>query len=145
MKKLVILSLVLLGVVFSASSQTIVGKWKTVDDETGKTKSVVEIYKARDGKYYGKINKLFLEPGTNQNPLCTECKGSKKNKPIIGMVIIRGLEKDDSKTWDDGTILDPESGKEYDCKITIKGKNLDVRGYIGFSLMGRSQTWLPYK
>lgn len=125
-------------------AQSIVGKWKTIDDETNKAKSVVEIYKGGDGKYYGKITKLFREPGEDQNPKCTECKGNKKNKPIIGMIIITGMEKDGDK-YDDGEILDPASGNVYDCKMWRDGKNLKVKGYLGFSFIGREQTWLPYK
>jgi len=78
---------------------------------------------------------------TKKDRQCTECEGSDKDKPILGMVIINGLEKD-GDTWEDGTILDPESGKVYKCYITLENKNkLKVRGYIGFSLLGRTQYW----
>jgi len=130
---------------FGAVAQDIVGLWKTIDDETGKAKSVVEIYKGGDGKYYGKITKLFREPGEEANPKCEECKGSKKNQPIIGMIIITGLQKSKTNLWNDGEILDPGNGSVYDCKMWIEGKNLQVRGFLGWSVIGRSQTWLPYK
>ncbi len=142
LKSVLALSLVLIfsGTVFG---QSIVGTWKTIDDETDKAKSVVKVYKGGDGKYYGKIEKLFREPGEDQNPKCTECSGRKKNKPIIGMIIITGMEKNGSK-YSGGKILDPSSGSVYSCKMWRDGKNLQVRGYMGFSLIGRSQTWLPY-
>ncbi|MBN2893809.1 MAG: DUF2147 domain-containing protein [Bacteroidales bacterium] len=138
-----ILGILLFGVLFSASAQ-IVGNWKTIDDETGKAKSVVEIYEGKDGKFYGKITKLFREPGEEQNPICDVCPGSKKDKPVIGMIIISGMEKTSSNMWKRGTILDPATGNVYDCKMWRDGKNLEVRGYLGISLVGRSQTWLPY-
>ncbi len=130
---------------FSASAQnknsggTIVGTWKTIDDETGKPRSLVQIYE-QNGKIYGKVIKLFREPNEEANPLCDECKGAKKDKPVLGMVIIEGLKKVGSE-WKDGTILDPEKGSVYDCKIWLDGKNLKVRGYIAF--LFRTQTWLP--
>ncbi len=134
------------GIIYLGTAQnTIVGQWKTIDDETGKAKSVVEIYQGKDGKYYGKINKLFVEPGEETNPICDECSGSKKNQPIIGMIIITGMEKTSSNMWKNGEILDPANGNVYDCKMWRDGKNLEVRGYMGLSMLGRSQTWLPYK
>lgn len=119
-------------------SQSVLGKWTTIDDNTGKEKSVVEIYQD-NGKVYGKVVQI-LEKG-KEDKLCDKCKGSKKDKPINGMVIINGLEKD-GDTWEDGTILDPETGKEYKCYITLENDNkLKVRGYIGISLLGRTQYW----
>jgi uncharacterized protein (DUF2147 family) len=113
------------------------GKWKTIDDETKQAKSIVEIYKKSDGKYYGKISQLLIKPA---NPNCTECKDDRKNKPILGMEIIRGLKKDGNE-FTGGTITDPKTGKTYKCTITKSGDNLNVRGYIGLSLIGRTQTW----
>ncbi len=126
------------------SSAQIIGKWKTIDDETGESKSVVEIYKGGNGKYFGKITKLFLDPGDDPNPLCEECEGHKKNKPIIGMIIITNMEKTDSNMWENGDILDPGNGEVYDCKMWIENGDLQVRGYLGWSVFGRSQTWLKY-
>lgn len=143
--KTLLLSTLLLVLNFLTKSQDIVGKWKTIDDETGKAKSVVEIYKGTDGLYYGKIIKLFPEPGEDPNPKCTKCSGNLYNKPIIGMVIINKMKKKGNNLWDDGTILDPGNGNTYDCKMWIEKGNLQVRGYLGFSIFGRSQTWLPYK
>ncbi len=148
MKALSKVLLIVAGVMFFAqlSAQDIVGLWKTIDDKTNKPKSVVKIYKyQKDGKYYGKIVKLFKEPGEDPNPKCDKCRGSKHNKPIIGMVILSGLEKVGPNEWDHGRILDPESGNVYDVKMWIEDGKLHVRGYMGWSLIGRSQVWLPYK
>jgi uncharacterized protein (DUF2147 family) len=140
-----VFAVLLLGMVIGAKAQNIVGKWKTIDDETHKPKSIVQIYKGGDGKYYGKIDKLFRDPGEDPDPICDKCHGSKHNKKIRGMIIITGLEKKDRNLWDDGKILDPHNGKVYDCKMWIENGKLQVRGYLGWSLIGRSQTWLPYK
>ena len=124
--------------VLTGNSQSIFGKWKTIDDETGNEKSVVEIYK-QNGKAYAKIIQL-LEKG-KEDKVCDKCKGANKNKPIKGMVIINGLSKDGDE-WNDAKILDPKTGKEYKCYITLDTPNkLKVRGYIGFALIGRTQYW----
>ena len=115
------------------------GIWITQDDETGRKKSEVFLYK-NEGKLYGKILNLLLEE--DKGKLCVNCKGENKNLPIKGMVIIKDLKIID-KSWEDGTILDPKSGKTYSCYITFEDENtLKVRGYIGFSLLGRTQKWI---
>lgn len=136
MKK-IIFSLV--AIFFSVLSYAqIEGKWKTIDDETGKPKSIVEIYKKSDGKYYGKVIQLLIKPA---DPNCSGCKDDRKDKPILGMEVIRGLSKDGSE-FTKGTITDPKNGKTYKCTIKKEGEDkLNVRGYIGFSALGRSQTW----
>lgn len=140
MKKLFIIFLLLnmacLGQVFA---QDILGEWKTIDDETGKEKSIVKIYKAKNGKVYGKVIKI-LDKSKGENPLCEECSGDRKNQPILGMVIINGLSQSGS-TWSGGKILDPAKGKEYSCKIWREGSQLKVRGYWG--VFYRTQTWYP--
>jgi len=113
------------------------GKWKTIDDETGQAKSIVEVLKKSDGKYYGKVVKLLIKP---ENPNCTGCKDDRKNKPILGMEVIRGLKKDGNE-FTGGSIIDPKNGKAYKCTVTRSGDKPNVRGYIGFSLIGRTQTW----
>ena len=131
----------LLLVFISASSvmaQDVTGKWKTIDDQTGDAKSIVEIYK-KNGKVYGKIVDL-INP-QKKNAKCTECPGDDKNKPLTGLVIIRGLEKDGDE-YNDGKILDPISGKLYKCYIALENPDrLKVRGYIGFAMLGRTQYW----
>jgi uncharacterized protein (DUF2147 family) len=119
-------------------SQSVIGKWKTIDDETGKAKSIVRIYE-EDGKIFGEVYKI-LTPG-EENKKCTECSGDLHNKPIRGMQILKNLVEDDDE-WNDGTIFDPNNGKTYKCYITLESKDkLKVRGYIGFSIIGRTQFW----
>ena len=120
---------------------TIFGKWKTIDDDTGEVKSIVEISK-RNGKAYGTIKELFRDPDERQDPICVECTDHRKDQKVIGMEIITGMEKDGDE-WEDGEILDPENGKVYDCKIWVEEGKLKVRGYIAF--LYRTQTWLPVK
>ncbi len=123
----------------SYQTNQIEGVWITQDDETGKKKSEVLLYK-NEGKLYGKILNLLLEE--DKGKLCVNCKGENKNLAIEGMVIVEGLELN-GKTWEEGTILDPKSGKTYSCYITFENNNtLKVRGYIGFSLLGRTQKWI---
>lgn len=127
--------------IFSAQAQ-VTGKWKTIDDETGEAKSIVEIYE-QNGKIYGKVVEI-LNPA-KKKATCVNCKGTDKNKPIEGMIIIRGLQKDGDE-YTDGDILDPNKGKLYSCTIKLDGKDkLDVRGFMGISLLGRSQTWTRVK
>ena len=140
MKQLSILIAILITAT-TVSAQSIVGKWKSIDDETGKPKSVVEIFE-KNGKVYGKIVKLFRDPSEDQDPVCDKCDDDRKDKKIIGMEIIRDMEKDDSE-WEDGTIMDPKKGTVYDCKLWLEGGNLKVRGYVLF--IYRTQTWLPDK
>ena len=139
MRKQAIITLALLLVgSLTISAQSVVGTWKTIDDETGNEKSIVEIYQ-ENGKIYAKILQL-LEKG-KEDKLCDMCKGDKKNKPVKGMVIIDGLKKDGDE-WNDGKILDPKTGKIYKCYISLEEPNkLKVRGYIGFALIGRTQYW----
>lgn len=119
-----------------------VGRWKTIDEQSGKAKSVIRIWE-KDGVLMGLIDELILEPGEDPNPLCDKCDGEHKNEPIKGMTILRGFKKDDEK-WSGGKIFDPETGKTYKCTIAVvdDGKRLKVRGYIGISLIGRTQYWL---
>ena len=114
------------------------GKWITVDDETRVEKSIISLYIEND-KLYGKIEKLLLDEDKGQT--CINCKGSEKNQPIEGLVILKGLTKD-GNSWTNGKILDPANGKEYDCTLTLSGPTkLKVRGFIGFSFLGRTQIW----
>ncbi len=125
-----------------AQSATPVGLWKNIDDVSGKPKALIRISES-DGVLQGKIEKLYREPSEDPNPKCDKCDGNNKDKPIIGMTILRGL-KADGAIYDGGTIIDPHNGATYKCKMTLvdNGKKLDVRGYIGFSLLGRTQTWI---
>jgi uncharacterized protein (DUF2147 family) len=123
-------------------SQTVLGKWTTIDDETGKEKGIVEIFEHK-GKIYGRIIEIFEQDKRHHK--CEKCEGEDKNKPILGLIIIKGLTKK-GDTFEGGKILDPKNGKSYHCKITLEGKDkLVVRGYIGIPLIGRSQTWIRLK
>jgi uncharacterized protein (DUF2147 family) len=131
----------LLFVTFShlAMGQDVKGKWKTIDDETGEPKSIVEVFE-RDGKLFGKIVKLFRKPGEDQDPVCDDCEEDDPRymKKLIGMEILRNMERDGTE-YDGGDILDPKNGKVYKCKIWVEGKDLKMRGYIG--PFYRTQTW----
>ena len=126
-----------------AQVDKIVGKWKTIDDADGSEKSIVHIFKATNGKYYGKIEHLFKNP----DKLCTECTGANKNKPIVGLMILNDMvEKKGSLSG--GTILDPNNGKVYRCSISINEKtgDLQVRGSLDKAgILGRTQVWIPSK
>jgi uncharacterized protein (DUF2147 family) len=141
MKRLVLLSLISLCFVCQSFAQRTspIGKWKTIDDKTGKTKSIVEISE-KGGKLFGKILELFDPP--KPNPVCEECDedDSRHMKPIVGLEIIRNMEKDGDE-YEDGDILDPENGKVYRCKLWVENGKLQVRGYISF--LYRTQTWMP--
>jgi uncharacterized protein (DUF2147 family) len=124
-----------------AATDTPVGKWKTIDDKTHEVKSIVEITE-NHGLLEGKVLEV-LKSDKGPHPVCDECDGDRKGKPIEGMTIMWGLKKDGDE-WSGGQILDPAKGKIY--KVTLKledgGRKLDVHGYIGFSLIGRSQEWV---
>ncbi|QBZ98393.1 DUF2147 domain-containing protein [Flavobacterium sangjuense] len=123
-------------------SQTIFGKWKTIDDITGKEKGVVEIFEHK-GKVYGRIIEIF--EAEKKHIKCEKCDGDEKNKPVMGMNIIKGMTKD-GDIYGGGKVLDPKIGKWYHCKISLDGKDkLIVRGYIGIPLFGRSQIWIRHK
>ena len=137
MKQLITL-LFCITVMTSMQSQSVIGKWKTIDDATGEAKSIVELF-SKSGKIYAKVVDI-LDPATKNN-LCKQCSGEDKNKPILGLTIIKGLSKDGSE-YNSGEILDPKNGKLYKCALTLESKDkLKVRGYIGFSLLGRTQYW----
>lgn len=142
MKSIAFLSMVFL-LTTGAFSQSIVGTWKTIDDESGKARSVVEIYE-QEGRFYGKIIKLYRDEGEDPDPVCDECEDHRKGKKIIGMEIISDMKfnKKDNQ-YHKGEIMDPENGNIYDCKLWVddEGK-LKVRGYLLFFY--RTQTWLPY-
>lgn len=125
-----------------AQTQSVLGKWKTIDDETGEAKSVVEIYESGDD-IHGKIIKLYIPKSENQDPVCGECPKDdpRYNKKVIGMEIMRGLTKN-GDTYSGGTVLKPDDGKIYKCKIWREGDQLKVRGYWG--ILYRTQTWEKY-
>lgn len=141
--RLPLLALVLLALPSLAFAQhSPVGSWTTIDDTTGKPKSVIEIYEAKDGTVAGRVTQV-LQSSQGPDPVCLECEGERKNQPIEGMVILWGL-KPSGDDWVGGKILDPASGKIYSAKLRpiAGGKQLEVRGFMGFSLLGRTQVWI---
>ena len=133
----------LFGALLNAlASESPVGVWRTIDDKTGKEKSLVRIVEA-NGELRATIEKLFREPHEEPNPNCDKCPGERKNKPVLGMMIMTGLKKSGSE-YDGGEILDPANGKTYRVKMWTAegGKKLNVRGFIGVSLLGRTQVWV---
>jgi uncharacterized protein (DUF2147 family) len=123
---------------FAFAEDTPVGVWKNIDDVSHQAKALIQISEGDNGALTGKIVKLLQHP----DAVCDKCDGALKDKPVMGMTILWGLKQDGS-TWSGGRILDPKSGKVYSAKMTLidGGKKLEVRGFIGFSLLGRSQVW----
>jgi len=145
-------------VLFSLTAKTqspithssIIGTWKTIEDEApnkGKASSYIEIFEM-NGVVFGKITKLLIDP---PDKICDKCKGDLKNKPVIGMLILKDMKKTGNvdeelgSEYTGGTIMDPGKGDIYKCKIWFKDDVLTVRGYIGVSLFGRSQKWFRVK
>ncbi|MEO8747463.1 MAG: DUF2147 domain-containing protein [Rhodanobacter sp.] len=129
-----------------ATSNTPVGSWKTIDDATHQAKSIVEVTE-ENGQMQGKIVKLLNRTPEDiardgEHPVCAKCDGQRKDQPLVGMTIMWGVSRDGDK-WSGGKILDPKNGKTYKVSLTVTngGQSLDVHGYIGFSLLGRTQTW----
>jgi uncharacterized protein (DUF2147 family) len=149
-RKVAIFSAVITAVMsislFLNAQQTPVGTWKTVDDETKKEKSWLQVTE-KDGKLFGTVIKLLGEPNDGKDKLCTKCKGSLKDKNIVGMTIMWGLKSSGGNNWEGGNIMDPNNGKTYRCQVEVMdgGNKLRVRGFIGFSLLGRNQFWYRVK
>lgn len=128
----------LLSLFLLLQTPSVEGTWVNIDDETGVAKSEIELY-VEQGKLYGRVLRLLVPE--DQGKKCVNCKGSDKNKPIEGLLIVRGLSRDDA-AWTDGKIMDPANGKSYDCTIRLEDPNtLNVRGFLGFSFLGRTQVW----
>ncbi len=141
-RSVLIVFTLLLATAAYAANDTPVGTWTQVDDATGKPKSIIEITQQPDGTLQGVVKQvLFSDQGLH--PICDKCDGDRHNKPVDGMVIMWGVKKD-GDVWDGGQILDPKTGKVYKVKLTLTdgGRKLDVHGYIGISLFGRSQVWV---
>ncbi|MCI0672688.1 MAG: DUF2147 domain-containing protein [Myxococcaceae bacterium] len=139
---LILASLLFSGV--ALAQETPVGVWKTIDDATKKEKSLVRITES-NGVITGRIEKL-LDPTSKQDAVCDKCSDERKNQPILGMTIIRNVKKSphEKDLWESGDILDPNNGQVY--RVLLKpiegGKKLEVRGYIGIPLLGRTQIWI---
>ncbi|HLB42137.1 MAG TPA: DUF2147 domain-containing protein [Gammaproteobacteria bacterium] len=123
-----------------------VGYWKTIDDVTGKPKAIVQILEENDQTLSGRIIKIFPRPGYDQNARCTACKGKLHNQRIVGLIFLKNLKKSKtvSRQWIAGDILDPKNGKIYRSSLTLSNnaQKVNVRGYIGLPLFGRTQIWI---
>jgi len=129
-------ALPLLALARSPVTADVLGRWTTIDDNTGKARSVVEITMS-NGVLRGRI--VDLHDRSKLDKVCEKCTDDRKDKRIVGLEIIRGM-KADGETWEDGTILDPETGKVYDCKLWLEDGKLQVRGYVAFFY--RTQVWV---
>lgn len=139
---LLLLTLAWPGSAPAADLSSPVGRWKTIDDETGAERSIVEITDAGT-ELQGRILKIFYQPGDKVDPVCELCEGEQKGKPVIGLLFLWGLKKDGSD-WTGGAVLDPKNGKIYNARLSLTdgGQKLRLRGYIGTPLLGRTQVWL---
>lgn len=136
-----LLAATLIGSTAAQAQATPSGIWKTIDDSTGKPRGLVEISE-KNGVYNGRLVKTFVE-SDGKPKVCDKCTDARKDQPIIGMTILTGLRKTGDNEWSGGEILDPENGKVYKSKMSLAedGSKLNVRGFIGISLIGRTQTW----
>src|SRR3954470_14775519 len=125
----------------AAQAPTPTGVWKTFSDRTGQPDGLVRIVEA-NGEFEGTVQRVFSPPAPSANPLCEECSGDLKDKPIVGMKILRALKRD-GDDYVGGEILDPDDGKVYRCRMRLidGGRKLEVRGFVGIALFGRTQVW----
>jgi len=121
------------------------GYWRTIDDVTGKARSIMKIWKTSNNVLYGKLATIYPDPGKDIYQVCNACKGYRHNQRVLGMTIMEGLtqSKDNPNEWDGGSILDPDTGKSYRILITVidNGQKLQAHGYIGIHMFGRTQIW----
>lgn len=146
--KLMTALIFMIGMFFSLTAWALdqsspVGYWKTIDDVTGKQKSIIQIVQASDGTLRGQVIKIWPKPGKDENEICDACKGDKHNQRIVGMTILEGMRQTGDK-WTGGQILDPNNGKTYRCSLRLinHGASMQVHGYIGLPILGRTQTWI---
>lgn len=142
MKKLNAILVFILSVFFIHSTclaSEIEGRWTTIDDKTGQKRAVVQL-SVSGGTLSGTIIETFKQPG--DTGICDDCPGNFKGKPVKGLRFVWGLHEKGENEWDGGKILDPKTGKIYNAKMSLKGDKLEVRGYLGVSLLGRTQTWV---
>ena len=124
-----------------AGEPTAVGLWEQVDENSGKAESWFKIVE-RNGVYVGNIVKMFPKPGDDENWLCDRCEGDERGKPVLGLALIKNMQRN-GLSYENGTIMDPRDGKVYRAlmRLSPDGQKLEVRGYLGISLFGRSQVW----
>ena len=145
-KKNLAVACLLAGAALTAAAQASspAGLWRTIDDSTKKDKSLVRIVET-NGVYSGKVEKI-VDPDSPKDSVCKDCTDERKDKPVVGMTILRGVKQSpkDSAVYEGGDILDPNNGKVYRVRIKVvdNGARLEVRGYIGTPMLGRTQTWV---
>lgn len=128
-----------------AFAEDLAGTWQQIDDKTGSPKALIEIRKESNNSYTGKVAKVTPRPGYTPRSTCNNCPAPYTNKPILGMNVLSGLKHvEGSNNFEKGRVIDPLTGKIYDAKARLSnnGKRLTLRGYIGVSALGRSQTWI---
>lgn len=146
MKFKTILGTFIFGILLTTTSfaNDIIGKWLQIDDKTGTSKAVLEIRKEANDTYTARIIKVTPRPGYTPQEKCNSCPAPYTNQPILGMDVLKGLKYKSENQYDDGKVIDPLTGKIYsaNARLNPTGKRLTLRGYIGISLIGRSQTWI---
>jgi len=143
-KSIIMAAVVLIGAAdlpVRAAEPTAAGLWEQVDDNTGKPESWFKITE-RNGVYVGNLVKIFFKPGEDENWVCDRCEGAEKGAPVLGLALIKGMRRN-GYSYENGTIMDPRDGSVYRAlmRLSPDGNKLEVRGYLGISLFGRSQTW----
>jgi uncharacterized protein (DUF2147 family) len=137
MKK-VFFTTLLFALSITINAQTIFGKWNSTNEETGNIDSIIEVYE-KDGKAFAKV--IEIKGSTRKNAVCEKCEDENKNKPILGLNILTGLQENEDE-WSGGNILDPRNGRIYNCYIKlIKPNKLKIRGYMGLALFGKTAYW----
>jgi uncharacterized protein (DUF2147 family) len=125
-----------------AQASSPVGRWRAFDEKTGQPKSIIEISEV-NGELRGTVERVFSPPAPSLNPLCEKCSGDRKNKPVVGMLMLWGMKKDGDE-FAGGRLLQPETGKEVRGKLKLidGGKKLEIRGFVGLAIAGRTATWI---
>ena len=141
-----VLTCALLSVLAATPSKkysTIVGYWQSIDDKTHLPSGVMYIWE-KNHKYFAKVAKVYPIGDNHVNDVCKKCSGADHNKPIAGLTVMRNMLRKSQNFYSGGKIMDPKTAKVYRCRMTLlnSGLRLEVRGYIGISLFGRSQVWL---
>jgi uncharacterized protein (DUF2147 family) len=143
-KSMIIAAVVLMGAAgfpVRAAEPTAAGLWEQVDDNTGRPESWFKITE-RNGVYVGNLVKIFFKPGEDENWVCDRCEGAEKGAPVLGLALIKGMRRN-GYSYENGTIMDPRDGSVYRAlmRLSPDGSKLEVRGYLGISLFGRTQVW----
>ena len=129
-----------------AAEPTAAGLWEQIDDKTGNPESWFKITE-RNGVYEGAVAKIFFKPGEDANWVCDKCEGADKGRPVLGLTLIKGMRRN-GLSYENGTIMDPRDGSVYRAlmRVSPDGQKLEVRGYLGISLLGQTQVWnrLPH-